>query len=242
MFNWLKIKQRFLDWMKIRGDYDRYPDSYALSQQGIESHLLEAIKFRQARDQAILLVTHFPATFDRLQGLLENAGYDFEIAPLKFGPDYLLHLIDKATPGSPPLLLVLAPTFDDSSLDRPLPPNRKLNVSFMVLERHPALAEDQRIDQFARVWPFSVRIGYLLSMDDPVVKYCIHPTIIEMLKQMGLGDQELITSNMVTRQLERILKKFNLPARSSDSARTLAEDSAEEWLKQLPPPAHQTNK
>lgn len=241
MFNWLKIKQRFRDWMKIRGDYDRYPDSYSLSQQGIEGHLLEAIKFRQAHDQAILLVTHFPATFDRLQGLLENAGHDFEIAPLNFGPDHLLHLIDKVTSGSPPLLLVLAATFDDSSFDRPLPPNRKLNVSFMVLERHPALAEDQRIDQFARVWPFSVRIGYLLSMDDPVVKYCIHPTIIEMLKQMGLGDQELITSNMVTRQLERILKKFNLTARSSDSARTLAEDSAEEWLKQLPPPAHRTN-
>jgi hypothetical protein len=35
MFNWQKIKQRFLDWMKIRGDYDRYPDSYSLSQQGI---------------------------------------------------------------------------------------------------------------------------------------------------------------------------------------------------------------
>jgi hypothetical protein len=78
-------------------------------------------------------------------------------------------------------------------------------------------------------------------MDDPVVKYCIHPTIIEMLKQMGLGDQELITSHMVTRQLERLLKRFKLPARSSDSARPLAENSAEEWLEQLPPPAHQTN-
>jgi hypothetical protein len=109
----------------------------------------------------------------------------------------------------------------------------------MVLERHPNLMEDRRIDQFARIWPFSVRLGYLLSLQDPVIEYCIHPNIIEVLKQLGLRDQQLVTSGIITRRLEKVLQRVNLPPRSSSSGRSITEDSAEEWLKQLPPPAHQ---
>lgn len=238
MINWLKVKQRFRDWMKIRGDYDRYPDSYTLTDQGLEKHLLEAIRFRQTVDRAIVLITHFPATFERFQQLLENVGISPEIAPLSFDPNFLLRQIESSTGGTAPVVLALARTLDDSSLDRPLAARRDLKVSFMVLERHPRLAEDRRIDQFARVWPFSVRLGYLLSLQDPVIRYCIHPTAIEVLKQLGLRDQQLVTSEMVSRILEKHLQRLNLPATPLSSSRPLAEDSAEEWLKQLPPPAH----
>lgn len=241
MINWLKVKQRFRDWMKIRGDYDRYPDSYALTNQGVEKHLLEAIRFRQTIDGAIVLITHFPATFERVQQFLEDAGLSPEIAPLKFGPDYLLNLLESPTQDSPPVVLALAQTFDDSSLDRPLASRRDLRVSFMVVERHPSLAEDRRLDQFARIWPFSVRLGYLLSLQDPVIRYCIHPMAIEVLKQLGLRDQQLVTSEMVSRRLEKVLQRINLPASQSSPSRPLTEDSAEEWLKLLPPPAHQTS-
>lgn len=238
MINWLKVKQRFRDWMKIRGDYDRYPDSYTLTDQGLEKHLLDAIRFRHTVDRAIVLITHFPASFERIQQLLENVGISPEIAPLSFDPNFLLRLIESSTPGTAPVVLALARTLDDSSLDRPLAARRDLKVSFMVLERHPRLAEDRRIDQFARVWPFSVRLGYLLSLQDPVIRYCIHPTAIEVLKQLGLRDQQLVTSEMVSRILEKHLQRLNLPATPLSSNRPLAEDSAEELLKQLPPPAH----
>lgn len=241
MINWLKVKQRFRDWMKIRGDYDRYPDSYALTDEGVKKHLLEAIRFRKTIDRGIVLITHFPATFERVQQILEDAELCPEIAPLKFGPDFLLNLLESPTQGSPPVLLALAQTFDESSLDRPLPSRRDLKVSFMVLERHPCLAEDRRLDQIARVWPFSVRLGYLLSLQDPVIRYCIHPMAIEVLKQLGLRDQQLVTSELVSRRLEKVLQRINLPASQTSSSRPLTEDSAEEWLKHLPPPAHQTS-
>lgn len=241
MINWLKVKQRFRDWLRIRGDYDRYPDSYALTDQGLQKHLLEALRFRQTIDRAIVLVTHFPATFERAQQLLEDNGLSPEIAPVSFDPNFLLNLIDTPTPGQPPVILALARTFDDSSLDRPVAVRRDLKISFMVLERHPRLAEDLRIDQFARVWPFSVRLGYLLSLQDPVIQYCIHPTAIDVLKQLGLRDQQLITSEMISRRLEKVLQRLNLPAIPLSSSRTIAEDSANEWLKQLPPPAHRAS-
>lgn len=240
MLNWLKVKQRFRNWMKIRGDYDRYPDSYALTQQAAEKLLIDAIRFRQTLDRAIVLITHFPATFERIQQLLEDNRLAPEIAPLKFGPDFLIGLLESSAQGAPPVLLALAQTFDDSSLDRPRPARRDLKVSFMVLERHPSLEADRRIDQFARIWPFAVRLGYLLSLQDPVIQYCIHPTAIEVLKQLGLRDQQLVTSEMISRRLEKVLQRINLPANQISPGRPLAEDTALEWLKQLPPPAHQS--
>jgi hypothetical protein len=86
-----------------------------------------------------------------------------------------------------------------------------------------------------------VRLGYLLSLQDPVIRYCIHPTAIEVLKQLGLRDQQLVTSEMVSRILEKHLQRLNLPATPLSSSRPLAEDSAEELLKQLPPPAHRAS-
>lgn len=238
MINWLKVKQKFRDWWKIRGDYDRFRDNYGLTHAAVENHLLEAIRFRETKDQVILLLTHFPETFERIQGRLEEAALAHEIGPLRLGPEYLRSLREPSHSNSASIVLALATTLDDASLDRPQEVRRDFQVSMMVLERHPKVTEDNRIDQFARVWPFSIRLGYLLSLEDPVIQTCIHPTVIELLKQMGLRDQQLVTSELVTRGLERYLRRVKFPDQHPASGQRVAAESAADWLKFFPPQAH----
>ncbi|MFN9538151.1 MAG: hypothetical protein ACK6A8_02740 [Planctomycetota bacterium] len=245
MINWLHVKQALRDWMRIRGDYDRFADSYGLTPEARELGLLNSIRYRQKKDRAIVVVSHFPRTFEHVQSLLEEQGIDYEISPLRLGPEFLLEQLPANRDRQATVLLTLAPTLDEAALDRPLPVQRKFKLSMMVLERHPKLEEDRRIETFARVCPCPVRLGYLLSLDDPVIRHCIHPTTIQVLRQLGLRDQELVTSRMVSQRIDRVLKRIAWPASGKvalDSSGNAPFISAEEWLSLLAQPPAATEK
>lgn len=236
MINWLHVKQALRDWLRIRGDYDRFADSYALTAAARNQGLLKALRYRLPLDQALLILVHFPQTFELVQSLLEEQQIDYDIGPLRLTPEFVLEQLPTKSDGAANVLLALASTLDEVSLERPLPVQKKFKLSMMVLERHPLLDEDRRIELFARVCPCPVRLGYLLSLEDPVIRHCIHPTTIQVLQQLGLRDQELITSRLVSRRIDWALKRLARAESDWDAdakAGSSRLQSAEEWLSLL---------
>lgn len=239
MINWLRVKQALRDWLRIRGDYDRFADSYALTAAARDRGLIEAVRYRQTTDQGILVLAHFPQTFERLQTLFEEQDISYEVGPLRLTPEFLLEQHPATRPAARPVVLTLVPTLDDAALDRPLPVRKRFKLSMMVVERHPRLAEERRVEMFARICPCPVRLGYLLSFEDPVIRHCIPPNTVQILQQFGLRDQQLVTSRMVSNLVDRVLKRIAVaeaPRSSEGSAAQPQLLSAEDWLKRLTAP------
>ena len=69
-----------------------------------------------------------------------------------------------------------------------------------------------------------VEFGYFLSLNDAVLRMTIDDQVIEILKQLGLDD-ELISSTMVTRRLETVLRRTSNDFRGDTPC-----NSATEWL------------
>ncbi len=107
-------------------------------------------------------------------------------------------------------------------------------VAMMVAERHPYGPRDQRITEFALSLPARVEIGYYLAMEDELVNRLIPDHLIALLKTMGLQEQDLISSAMVTKQLRRFLRKG---AKTTDIAGDA--ESAEQWFELQEQSKHQ---
>ena len=95
----------------------------------------------------------------------------------------------------------------------------------MVAERHPLEIHDQRIENFGRRLRRPVEIGYFLALDDEIINQFISPGMIHLLRQLGLREQELITSHMVTRKLNQATRKLNKQILQEQPA-----DSAADWF------------
>ena len=135
----------------------------------------------------------------------------------------------------PPVFLTMAELFDpESSSIKPIqdPPP----LALMIAERHPLDQHDRKIEKFARQIPCPVELGYFLALDDVIMSQFVSPGMIQLLRQLGLREHELITSHMVTRRLNQATKKMS---RSVD--RELPADSATEWFRLNRPQADKTN-
>ena len=183
--------------------------------------LAAAIERRKKLDAAILLVAHFQSTFIRTQEFLEQFNVDYQVSGAVLRPEDLAEF-GRSTRGS--VLLTLAGSLDDMSLARQVVP-QSIDLSVMVLERHPIPAEDRRIESLCRLWPFHIRLGYFLALDDAVQRRCIHPTTVVLLQQLGLRDHELITSHMLTQRIETVLAREALKNKLQRPA-----ESPEQWF------------
>ena len=183
--------------------------------------LAAAIERRKKLDAAILLVAHFQSTFIRTQEFLEQFNIDYLVSGAVLRPEDLAEF-GRVSRGS--VLLTLAGSLDEMSLARHVIP-QAVDVSVRVLERHPIPAEDRRIESLCRLWPFRMRLGYFLALDDAVQCRCIHPTTVVLLQQLGLRDHELITSHMLTQRIETVLTREALQNKSQRPA-----ESPEQWF------------
>lgn len=223
MFPGLQVRKWLNDIWKIRGGFERFPDHYGLTQATVHGGLRAALDARRGRDQVILLLVHFPATFERYQDWLESAAIDYEIAPARLSPERIKAL---AAEQMGRVFLALASALDESSLDRSWRVERQFNLSVLVLERHPWIELDRRIDQLCRIWPFMVRLGYYLSLEDPLLRAVLRPELIALLQQIGLNDQALVTSGVLTRRLDVVLGRLAKEGLASQ----IVADNSSDWL------------
>lgn len=216
-----------LDWLIGRPSFNRFEDSFAMTRRSLWAKLKTAISQQQQQGSRIWIVAHFADTFVELQDLLEEWQIEYEICDRELQPQTAL---DSTRDKDNSVLLVLSDllTLTDSA---ELAFDDSVTIAMIVVEKHPLVAIDDKLEAFSKSLPCRVRFGYYLAIDDVVVRKVINETTIQILKQLGMKEHELITSNMVTRRLDKVLKREGKLLNTNHRA-----DSAEEWYQLNQPP------
>ncbi len=78
----------------------------------------------------------------------------------------------------------------------------------LVAERHPLRSRDDRIIEFAGELPCKAQVAFHLSLEDALLKVFIGPQIEELLRRLGMDENEAIDSDMVSRRIAAAQKKI----------------------------------
>ena len=188
--------------------------------------------FRPALDQqlelprTIVIAAHFPDEFFVLQDRLADWGIDYQIITRPLDRQWLQDQrseVEKLQAGQGMVYLALAEFLIDTSFD----PNATsdLPLALMMFDRHPNVMKDDGVLAFAESFPARAELGYFLALDDVVVQNVVNEPLLNLLRTFGAEDQGLITSNMVSKRLEKVLRRHAVK-------RTIAfesADSASKW-------------
>ncbi len=220
---------RLFDWFKSNPSCKRFDDAFALNRPALWKAIKQTIDSPLQANKPIWLVTHFLDTYSALQDQLDQWQVDYEIVSQPIDPSQLERtgLLSDST-----IKLVLAQLIPESD-PQYLESDYSQTLVMIVVERHPQLLHDQKIDSFAQSAPVRVEYGYFLSLEDDVVKLIVNETSLKVLKQLGMNEHELITSHMVTSRLNKVLGRMSETFVSDHPA-----DSAKQWLEEnSKPPA-----
>ncbi len=195
----------FFSWLKPKnGNVEILNDLIWLSKEAKLAGIAASLSERLAdpdRPVAVMLVAHFQDYLDELHKLAEEAG----------GDDcrvYAVLAADLKEAGSP------VETFDESNC-----------IDILVAERHPLWLHDERLLDYARAAPCHCRVVYHLSFDDALMRVFASERVENVLRNLGMSDDEPIKSRIVSRRVTKAQRKLqagfwgDLPA-----------SSAQEWL------------
>jgi len=222
-------------WLFGKRRFERFDDSFALSREKLFGSLQTAIVNQRQAGQTIWIVAHFPETYLQIGERLSEFGFDYQIVGQQVTPAEVLAISKRASLSASdkmtaPIQLVLAELLDARFLVERFSAtgvDRSESISMIVIERHPLLSEDHRVERFASEIPCPVRFGYYLSIDDAVVERAAGQELIHLLRLLGMEDQQLISSTMLTRRIEKKLKQDAAVFRINHRT-----DSAVEWYRE----------
>ncbi len=160
----------------------------------------EAEERSKSETVAVLLVAHFPDVLERLDKIANQQAWD---VPCKAIPASNLN-IDLANGLS----------LDESAI-----------IDIIVGERHPLPSVDDRLEEFADNLPCRCRFSHHVSLEDAVMKVFAGEWVKNVLKRLGMKDDEAIESQMVSRRIRQAQQKIEGRAFGSLDA-----ESAAEWL------------
>ena len=154
----------------------------------------------QSGTVAILLVAHFPDVLARLEELANQLALSVPV---------------KAVPaGNLDVNLATSLNLDKSAI-----------IDVIVGERHPLPSVDDRLEEFADELPCRCRFSHHISLEDPVIKIFAGEWVGNVLRKLGISEDQAIESNMVSRRIRQAQQKIEGRAFGSSDANTAAE-----WL------------
>lgn len=215
----------FIEWITRRPGFRSLEDSFAINRASMLAGLQRAIVQQQQRCDEVWLVAHFFDTFVTLQDYLGREGMDYQIV------DQAVHgsgFASREVNSSGTVRLALASLIADRpSEEAAASPGKtqRPDVAVMVCERHPNYVYDKRLYETVKHFDASVTIGYMLSLEDVVVKEIASPMVLQVLEQLGLDESEMIASHYLSRLLERRLLQNGRKYTGQQEA-----DSAAEWI------------
>jgi hypothetical protein len=164
--------------------------------RGIRSEIREAFANSNGPN-AILLVSHFSSDAQELEALSRESGEEGKIV--------FVAMADDLAAQSPPIA-----EFGGTQW-----------VLIIVVEHHLLASHDESIFTFAQTLPFRSRIEFHASLDDPILQVFAGDWVKNILKKLGMKDDEAIESTMVAARIKGAQKKIarsamgDLPAKSS---------------------------
>ena len=142
----------------------------------------EAEERSNSETVAILLVAHFPDVLARLEELASQRTWDVpcEVVSAKNLNTQLASSLN----------------LDESSV-----------IDVIVAERHPLPSVDDRLEEFASELPCRCRFSHHVSLEDAVMKVFAGDWVKNILRQMGMKEDEAIESQMVSRRIRQCSRK-----------------------------------
>ena len=200
----------------------RHPDSFAMTRKALWNSIAQSIQLQQSMGKSVWLVAHFLETFTDCQEMLEQNGIDYFVETEPISESWFRDHEKSAGSHVRLLLADLAKPLavDPEQIEEPL-----LRIAMMVVERHPFGPTDELLVDFAGSLPAKVEIGYFLSLNDELVKRMVPSQMIDLMKAMGLQEQDLISSAMVTKRLKKLIERES----RSGKPEVIAE-SAAQWF------------
>lgn len=191
----------FLFGDKTRTNVEVIPDHMWITTEAKFAGMIkEAQERSRSETVAILLVAHFPDVLARLEDIAKQ--YAWEV----------------------PCKAVLA-----SSLNADLATSLSLNesaiIDIIVGERHPLPSVDDHLEKFADELPCRCRFSHHISLDDAVMRMFAGDWVSNMLRKMGMTEDQAIESQMISRRIRRAQQKIEGRAFGSLDA-----ESAATWL------------
>jgi len=190
-----------LDKIFNRNRTKRHLDSFALTRESLWQSIADAVKIQQSMDKSVFLISHFLDSFTSSQSLVETNQLDYDILEYPFSPQWFketgtdskrvhLALADLLTP--------LEETIEQLE--------NQPGIALMVMEVHPLAWKDDLLMEFAQCLSGRVEIGYFMALEDAVLQRTVSKETIDVLRQLGLGDNDLITSSLISKRLKKLLR------------------------------------
>lgn len=193
-----------------------------MTRESLWNSIAKSIRLQQSMGKTVWLVVHFPDTYVACQEMLEANDIDYCVETETVSQSWYLERASIAGPHVSLLLgdLIAPLGFEDGEIVG------DAKVAVMVVERHPYKPMDDQLRDFANSLPAAkVEVGYFLGLDDEIVTRLVPRQMIDLLKAMGLNDQELITSSLVTRRLTKLIERTSKTAKRVEGA-----ESAADWF------------
>lgn len=192
------------DWLKGKRDTVHITeDRIWLTKQakfaGIQREIVTAMAGATPPDAA-LVAAHFDDCLSDLRQLVASAGID--------GRRILVTRSD-----------ALEGYAAESGLDE------SHNILIVVGERHPRLSHDDALLAFARNLSCRCRFVQHASLEDPLLKVFVGDWVHDVLRRLGMEEDEAIESRLVHRRLRSAQQRIEDQATGDASA-----VSAEEWM------------
>ena len=186
-------------WLFGGGGSKSAPDGIWLTQdakcRGMARHAAEVLEADP--DTKVCVVAHFPATLEEIRDAVD-------------WPRGVQFLLTAGAAGSPGL----------DSLH-----TAHSEIEFMVAERHFCRDEDDYIEKFCDQLSVPCSVRFHLSLEDPMMHRLVDGMVASMLESLGMTEQEMIESSMVSRRIAAAQNQV-----CPDSSQSLRANSANEWL------------
>ena len=178
------------------------PDSIWLSRPAKFNGIRSDLEKRSASDCiAVLLISHFQETHEKMLSIAEE--YQ----------------------GDVPVMAVLAHELSEE-IATGLAVDENKTIELIIAERHPLPKHDDKvIEEFAKSLACRCRSTCHVAMDDKLMKVFAGESMIQLLQQMGMKEEDRIESGMVSRRIRAAQKQ--LESKAIGNKTTKSED---EWF------------
>lgn len=217
------------DWFRRGPPSPAEQDSVWLSAAGRLAGLCERVG-EQAAETQVVVLAHFPRTLDAVAEALGEAAME----RARSAGELASRLADPR-PGSVCLALV-----DQLPQEAPGTGAVEGRVSFLVAERHPLRAEDERVERLAAALPYPATVRFHLALDDPLLERFADERVKALLGQLGMGEEDELTHPLIAQAVERAQRAVAARTEAAEraapvEAAPVEAQSVEEWLGAIEP-------
>lgn len=208
--------RKFKSWI----NFCRHDDAYAKTREQLWCSVQESLNRQIESGKVVWLVVHFPDTFEHVQDLLGRWQINYRVASQSLK---LAALQTKGMLEAGEVWLVLSDLICEIDQGVPNTPNQRLAV--FVLERHPLIDHDQRVQAYCKQIGLQLELGYFLAFEDRVVQAGLDKMTLLLMEQMGLSDHSLINSMTLTRRINKRLLQLRVQYQTDIGA-----DNEDQWF------------